>query len=78
MPLDSNPDEGIDAIWFTPWGDEKPMTWKGSLAANYTDGMLILHNGKIVYERYSGALREDGKHGAMSMTKSLASRSPTE
>ena len=47
------------------------MTWKESLSANYTDGMLILHRGKIVYERYFGCLDETGKHGAMSMTKSL-------
>jgi hypothetical protein len=33
--------------------------------------MLILHSGKIVYERYLGCLDEAGQHGAMSMTKSL-------
>jgi hypothetical protein len=47
------------------------MTWKASLSANYTDGMLIIHKGRIVYERYSGCLDEMGKHAAMSMTKSL-------
>ena len=47
------------------------MTWREALDANYTDGMLILHQGKVVYERYAGALKEDGKHGAMSMTKSM-------
>ena len=45
--------------------------WKDSLAANYTDGVLILHEGRIVYERYFGCLDETAKHGAMSMTKSL-------
>ncbi|MGB5254152.1 MAG: serine hydrolase, partial [Sedimenticolaceae bacterium] len=33
--------------------------------------MLIFHRGKIVSERYLGCLDEVGKHGAMSMTKSL-------
>ena len=47
------------------------MTWKDSLGANYTDGMLIMHKGRVVYEKYSGCLTEDGKHAAMSMTKSL-------
>lgn len=47
------------------------MTWKTSLSANYTDGILILHKGKIVYERYFGCLEQSGKHAAMSMTKSL-------
>lgn len=63
--------DGIDAVTFTPLGGDKPMTWSESLKANYTDGMLILHKGDIVYERYFGALKEDGKHAAMSMTKSM-------
>ena len=31
------------------------MTWQESLDANYTDGILVLHRGQIVYEHYSGA-----------------------
>lgn len=61
----------IDALTFRPLGSRDPMSWKESLAANYTDGILIIHEDKIVYERYFGCLDEAGKHGAMSMTKSL-------
>ncbi len=61
----------IDALTFTPMGATEEMSWEESLAANYTDGMLIIHEGRIIYERYSGCLDEAGKHGAMSMTKSL-------
>ncbi|GAB3516278.1 serine hydrolase domain-containing protein [Pseudoxanthomonas daejeonensis] len=61
----------IDALRFTPLGGGAPMTWAESLEANYTDGILILHDGQVVYERYFGCLAEDGKHAAMSMTKSL-------
>jgi CubicO group peptidase (beta-lactamase class C family) len=32
---------------------------------------LILHRGRIVYERYAGCLDAGGQHAAMSMTKSL-------
>ncbi|MDH3351089.1 MAG: 6-aminohexanoate hydrolase, partial [Gammaproteobacteria bacterium] len=71
-PLEYDLDEiAIDALTFKPMGSRETMTWKESLAANYTDGMLILHQGKIVYERYFGCLDEKGKHGAMSMTKSM-------
>ncbi len=62
---------GIDAVTFTPLNSDEPMTWAESLDANYTDGMLILHRGVIVYERYAGCLDEAGKHAAMSMTKSM-------
>jgi CubicO group peptidase (beta-lactamase class C family) len=47
------------------------MTWEASLWKNYTDGILVMHHGEVVYERYFGALDEAGKHAAMSMTKSL-------
>jgi len=71
VPLEYLIDDGIDAVTFTPMGGGKPLTWKDSLAANYTDGILILHKGRIVYEKYFGCLDEMGKHAAMSMTKSL-------
>lgn len=71
VPLAYAIDDGIDAVTFTPLGSGTSMTWKESLAANYTDGMLILHKGRVVYEKYSGCLDEMGKHAAMSMTKSV-------
>lgn len=72
VPLEYNLNEAaINALTFTPMGSSETMTWEQSLAANYTDGVLIIHQGKIVYERYSGCLNETGKHGAMSMTKSM-------
>mgnify|MGYP005751992305 CR=1 FL=1 len=64
-------DRKIDEVSFTPLNGTAPMTWEQSLAANYTDGVLILHKGKVVYEKYFGCLNETGKHAAMSMTKSV-------
>jgi CubicO group peptidase (beta-lactamase class C family) len=71
IPLQYALNQGIDDLTFTPIGGKSPMTWKESLSANFTDGILIIHKGNIVYERYFGALNEAGKHAAMSMTKSL-------
>lgn len=62
---------GIDGLTFVPMGQDQPMTWEASLYANYTDGILVLHKGRVIYERYFGCLTEDGKHAAMSMTKSV-------
>lgn len=47
------------------------MTWQQSLQANYTDGIIILHRGKLVYERYFGVLKPEGQHAAMSITKTF-------
>ncbi|MEL7537909.1 MAG: serine hydrolase [Pseudomonadota bacterium] len=69
LPRDLDPD--IDAVTFMPMGSDTAMNWDEAFAANYTDGVVILHHGTIVYERYAGCLDQAGKHGAMSMTKSL-------
>ena len=61
----------IDAVRFTPLGGAATMTWAQSLAANYTDGILVLHRGRVVYERYFGVLNAQRQHGAMSVTKSV-------
>lgn len=71
VPLARAIDTGIDDVTFSPLGSATKMTWKEALAANYADGVVILHKGRIVYERFSGCLGEAGKHAAMSMTKSL-------
>ena len=63
--------DDLDAITFTPLGKTETMTWAQSLAANFTDGIVVLHKGRIVYERYFGALKENGQHIAQSVTKSF-------
>jgi hypothetical protein len=47
--------DDLDDIPFTTM-DGRALTWEQSLAENYTDGILVLHKGKIIYERYFGAL----------------------
>lgn len=61
----------LDAVSFTPLGKTEPMTWGQAFNANYTDGVIVLHQGRVVYERYAGALRPEGQHVAQSVTKSF-------
>ena len=61
----------LDAVTFTPLGKTEPMTWAQAFNANYTDGIVVLHKGRIVYERYGGALKAEGQHVAHSVTKSF-------
>jgi CubicO group peptidase (beta-lactamase class C family) len=61
----------IDAVTFQPLGRTDSMTWAQSLEANYTDGILVLHRGRIVYERYFGAGAASRQHIAFSVTKSF-------
>src|SRR5262249_3037839 len=50
QPLPSAPRTDLDAVTFMPLGGTNPMTWADSLVANYTDGILVLHRGRMVYE----------------------------
>lgn len=61
----------IDVVTFVPLGGGAPMAWEQALQANYTDGVIILHRGRVVYERYFGVLKPEGQHGAMSVTKTF-------
>ena len=61
----------LDAITFQPTGGNTLMTWAQSLAANFTDGILVLHRGRVVYERYFGVLDSATQHLAFSVTKSF-------
>ncbi|WP_199555915.1 serine hydrolase domain-containing protein [Sandaracinobacteroides hominis] len=60
----------LDTVAFTTF-EGKPMTWGQAFDTNYTDGIIVLHKGRVVYERYAGALRPEGRHIAMSVTKSF-------
>ena len=60
----------LDSITFTDMAG-KPLTWEKSIELNYTDGILVLHKGKVVYEKYFGALQVNRPHLAMSVTKSF-------
>lgn len=46
------------------------MTWGQSIAENYTDGIIVLHRGRVVYERYCDGFSLPMLHNAMSVTKS--------
>jgi len=61
----------LDQVRYLPIGGSAPQTWAQSLAANYTDGIVVLHRGQIVYERYLGALDAATPHIAFSVTKSF-------
>lgn len=63
--------EDIDGVQFQPLGSTQSMSWQQSLKANYTDGIVVLHKGQVVYERYFGVLKPTGQHGVMSVTKSF-------
>jgi CubicO group peptidase (beta-lactamase class C family) len=70
-PLPRQERDDLDAVTFQPLGSQGSMTWAESLAANFTDGIIVLHRGRVVYERYFGVLTPHTQHIAFSVTKSF-------
>ena len=69
-PLPAAPNAKLDAVAFTTLTGT-PTTWGDAFDTNYTDGIIVLHKGRVVYERYAGALTPEGRHIAFSVTKSF-------
>lgn len=61
----------IDSLTFADMSGVR-HTWAGSLQDTYTDGIVVLHRGRRVYERYFGALQPHVPHACFSITKSYA------
>ena len=53
--------DDIDAVAFTTMEGEA-MTWGQSIDAMFTDGVVVLHRGAVVYETYRGALSAELPH----------------
>ena len=49
----------------------KDTTWASMLNVTYTDSVLVMHKGKVVYEKYFGISKPYLPHIAMSVTKSF-------
>ena len=62
--------DDLDAVPYQAMDDGRALTWGESLAENFTDAVLVLHRGAIVYERYLGVTRPGSTHIAFSITKS--------
>lgn len=61
----------IDAMPFADL-EGRARRFGESLDDTYTDGIAVLHGGRLVYERYRGALRPELPHACFSITKSYA------
>ncbi|MEG1103145.1 MAG: serine hydrolase, partial [Comamonas sp.] len=61
----------LDGVRLKVMGTGEELTFAQSLERNYTDGIVVLHKGRIVYEKYFGALTPERPHLAMSVTKSF-------
>lgn len=65
-------DSELETLTYTPWGSDQAISWKQMLDETYTDGILVMHKGQVVYEQYLGGFKDYERHLMMSMTKAVA------
>jgi CubicO group peptidase (beta-lactamase class C family) len=70
-PPHAHEEAAIDEFTFADM-QGRERRWLDSLWDTYTDGIVVLHKGRRVYERYFGVLRPERPHACFSMTKSYA------
>ena len=70
-PLPAAPRSDLEAVTFKPLGSEETVSFGQMIPRTYTDGILVMHRGRVVYEKYFGALTPERPHIAMSVTKSF-------
>jgi CubicO group peptidase (beta-lactamase class C family) len=66
LPIDAH-DLGSVPVTF----DDATMPLSESLRQTYTDGICVIHDGRIVFEQYVDGMRPDDTHLLMSVSKSL-------
>lgn len=70
-PLPQALDACLDQLTFVPWDSQTPISWEESLWQTYTDGIIVLQRGQVLYERYLGGFKPWDRHALMSVTKSV-------
>ncbi len=61
---------GLEPLAFTDSEGEE-QTIGGHLEETYTDGMIVVHQGHVVFERYYNGMTERTRHLSQSMSKSV-------
>lgn len=63
--------DDIAKVRFVPLGQDEPVTLEDALVSAFTDGILVVHRGQVVFERWFGVTGPETRHIAYSVTKSF-------
>ncbi len=68
--LSATPDDSLDDVTVHRLGD-RTSTFADVLADTWTDAVVVLHDGRLVFERYVNQMEPSTPHLLMSVTKSV-------
>lgn len=63
--------DDLGQVRFVPLGADAPVTLEQSLTDAFTDAIMVLHRGEVVFERWFGVTGPETRHIAFSVTKSF-------
>ncbi|MCP2041486.1 CubicO group peptidase (beta-lactamase class C family) [Neisseria sp. HSC-16F19] len=69
--VQSLPEKPVEIQSFAVEDQGKQLSFQEWLAATYTDGIVVLKNGAVIYEQYFGELKRETPHILMSISKSF-------
>lgn len=61
----------VAEVRFVPTGQADPIRFEESLVEGFTDGIMVVHRGEVVFERWFGVTGPETRHIAFSVTKSF-------
>jgi len=62
---------GLPDIHYTALGGQGGGNWADMMESTYTDALLVMHKGQVVFEHYRGVMSPAQPHIAMSVSKSF-------
>jgi len=69
-PLPASASELPD-IQYTALGGQGGGDWANMMEASYTDALMVMHKGQVLFEHYNGVMTPAKQHIAMSVSKSF-------
>jgi len=69
-PLPASATE-LPNIQYTALGGQVGGDWTHMMEATYTDALLVIHKGQVLFEHYNGVMTPATQHVAMSVSKSF-------
>ena len=69
-PLPASASELPD-IQYAALGGQEGGDWANMMEATYTDALLVMHKGQVLFEHYNGVMTPATQHIAMSVSKSF-------
>lgn len=70
-PLPRRPLPDLADVRFVPTDHEEAIRFEDSLVEGFTDGIMVVHRGEVVFERWFGVTGPETRHIAFSVTKSF-------